>query len=127
MKRVFLLFCCLTCLGLGSGAVYADTVWFDPANNFSGTAPTGYLQVNFTDVAGGVQLLITSNLKGGENLDPGKALYLNFNPALNNLSSKLTFTLQGNTNFFQAAGLETANSFLPVSRLPDCVLIPSAS
>lgn len=112
MKKILLFLCCLTCLGPASGAVYADTFWFDPANTFSGTAPTGYLQANFTDVAGGVQLVITSNLTAGENLDPGKALYLNFNPALNNLLSKLTFTLQGNTNFSQAAGVQTgANAF----------------
>jgi hypothetical protein len=40
----------------------------------------------------GVQLKITSSLSGNENLDPGKALYLNINPDKYNLLGSLGFS-----------------------------------
>ena len=85
---------------------------FDPGNTFSGTAPAGSLTADFTDVAGGAQLVITSNLAAGENLDPGKALYFNINPSKDSLLPSLTFTLTGNTGFSEAASVMTgADSF----------------
>ncbi len=83
------------------------TLSFDPANTFSGTAPSGSMTADFTNISGGVQLVITSNLASGENLDPGKALYFNINPADDSLLSKLSFTLTGNTNFNQQATVNT--------------------
>jgi hypothetical protein len=85
---------------------------FDPSNTFSGTAPAGSITADFTDVAGGVQLVITSNLAAGENLDPGKALYFNVNPSKDSILQNLSFTLTGNTNFNQQATVMTgADSF----------------
>jgi len=81
---------------------------YDPANTFSGTAPAGSLTADFTDVAGGVQLVITSNLAAGENLDPTKALYFNFNPAKDSILQNLSFSLIANANFSQAATVATA-------------------
>jgi hypothetical protein len=95
----------------GTGAAHAS-LSFNPGNTFSGTAPSGFLTANFTDVAGGVQLVITSNLASGENLDPNKALYFNINPAKNSMLQHLSFTLMGNTNFNQQATVLTgADSF----------------
>jgi hypothetical protein len=85
----------------------ADTLYFLPSNTFSGTAPAGSLSASFTDVAGGVQLVITSSLASGENLDPGKALYLNINPAKSPLLSGLTFALTANTGFSEASSVMT--------------------
>jgi hypothetical protein len=99
---------------LAAGSAYAAsyTYSFDPANTFSGAAPTGSLTATFSDVAGGVQLVITSSLSTGENLDPGKALYLNFDPARASDLSSLTFSLTSNTGFSQAATVETgANAY----------------
>jgi hypothetical protein len=88
------------------------TFSFDPTNTFSGTAPAGSLTADFTQVAGGVQLVITSNLGPGENLDPGKALYLNFDPA--DTVTDLSFTLTANTGFAEAATVMTGeDSFKP--------------
>lgn len=98
-------------LAAGTGAAHAS-LSFDPSNTFSGTAPAGSLTADFTDVAGGVQLVITSNLASGENLDPGKALYFNVNPSDDSILSKLSFALIGNTNFNQQAAVLTgADSF----------------
>jgi hypothetical protein len=90
-------------------AASADTLTFSfaPANTFSGTAAAGSITATFTDVAGGVQLVISSALSPGENLDPGKTLYLNINPSKSSLLSSLTFALTGNTNFSQAATVMT--------------------
>jgi len=90
----------------------ADTLNFDPANTWSGTAPGGSLSAAFTDVAGGVQLVIDSNLGAGENLDPNKALYLNISDS--SLLSTLAFTLTANTGFSQAATVLTGeNAYRP--------------
>jgi hypothetical protein len=56
------------------------------------------------DVAGGVQLTITSALMGTENLQAKKALYLNVSNSID--PTKLSFSLTGNTNFAQASKVE---------------------
>jgi hypothetical protein len=90
------------------------TLAFLPTNTFSGTAPAGTLTAEFTDVAGGVQLVITSNLAAGENLMAGDALYFNINPALSADLPSLTFTLVTNTGFSQAASVQTGeDAFKP--------------
>jgi hypothetical protein len=96
-------------LALMPAAAFADTVTvsFLPTNTFSGTAPSGTLTAQFSDVAGGVQLVITSSLASGENLDPGKALYLNINPSKSFMLPDLSFALTGNTGFSQAASVQT--------------------
>jgi len=102
---------CLLILALAARSAHAS-LSFDPARTFSGTAPDGSLTANFTDVSGGVQLVITSYLAAGENLDPGKALYFNFNPQKYSILPSLSFTLTGNTNFNQSASvLKGADSF----------------
>jgi len=92
-------------LFVAAGTAHAGSLDFAflPSGTFSGTAPAGTLTADFTDVAGGVQLVITSSLASGENLDPGKALYLNLDPADSSLLGSLTFTLTANTGFSQAA------------------------
>jgi PEP-CTERM motif len=107
----------LGALALAVTAAHAGVLEFDflPANTFSGTAPAGTLTAIFTDVAQGtcggsggcVQLVITSNLGSNENLDPGKALYLNIDPAKSSELGSLAFTLAANTGFSQAAGVAT--------------------
>ena len=92
---------------LVAGTATADTLNFLPVNTFSGTAPAGTFSASFTDVAGGVQLVLTSTLGTNENLDPGKALYLNIDPAKDSLLSHLTFALTANTGFSQAAVVMT--------------------
>ena len=85
---------------------------FNPGNTFSGNAPAGFLTADFTDVAGGVQLVITSNLASGENLDAGKSLYFNFNPSKDPILNNLSFALTGNTSYSQQAIVLTgADSF----------------
>jgi hypothetical protein len=90
------------------------TLDFLPTNTFSGTAPAGTLGVTITDSkslatlnSNQVQLMITSSLASGENLDPGKALYLNIVPALSGDLGNLTFLLTANTGFSQAASVNT--------------------
>ncbi len=83
MKRsgYLVLLLLLTCL-LAALPAGADTLNFLPTNTFSGTAPGGTLSISFTDVSGGscpavggcVQMVITSNLGSGENLDPNKGI-----------------------------------------------------
>jgi hypothetical protein len=80
---------------------------FNPVNTFSGTAPVGYLTADFTDVVGGVQLVINSNLAVGESLDPGKALYFNFNPSKSSILPNLSFQLTGDVSFCQQADVST--------------------
>lgn len=112
-------------LAFGSSTAHADLVFnFLPGNTFSGTAPTGTLSADFSNVAqlscttanggvttmgGCVQLVITSSLGTNsgikENLDPGKALYLNIDPALSSELGSLTFDLTANTGFSQAASV----------------------
>jgi len=95
---------------LGSLGAQADsfTYNFDPTNTFSGTAPAGSLTATFSDLAANeVQLVITSNLASGENLDPNKALYLNIDPAHSALLSTLGFALTANTGFSEAATVMT--------------------
>jgi hypothetical protein len=65
------------------------------------------LSADFTDVAGGVQLTITSSLASGENVDPGNALFLNSNPVKTGDLAFLTFALTANTGFSQAATVAT--------------------
>jgi hypothetical protein len=67
-----------------SGASRADVVFeFDPVNTFSGNAPTGTLSATFSDVSGGVQLVITSNLGSGENVaTKNDGFYFNVEPGL---------------------------------------------
>jgi PEP-CTERM motif len=95
----------------------AGTLEFDflPVNTFSGTAPAGTLTAVFTDVlANQVSLKITSSLASGENLDPGKALYLNINPSKSSDLASLTFALTANTGFSQAASVQVGeDSFKP--------------
>lgn len=106
-----LMFCALLTATLGSvtGIAHAS-LSFNPENTFSGTAPAGYLTANFTDIAGGVQLVITSNLAAGENIDPNKALYFNMNPSQNAILQNLTFRLTGNANFNQQATVNTGDN-----------------
>jgi hypothetical protein len=109
----FVATCAFALLGSWVGAARASdiTLVFEPTNTFSGTAPGGpatstILSAEFKDVAGGVQLILTSNLAAGENLDPGKtvanqrsgAWYFNFNPMKDSLIAghNLTFTLTNN-------------------------------
>jgi hypothetical protein len=94
-------------------AAFADVTFsFLPTNTFSGTAPAGTLTATLSDVVGGVQLVITSSLGAGENLDPGKALYLNLDPTLD--PTKLAFALTANTGFSQAATVMTGeDAFKP--------------
>jgi len=98
-------------LALAPSAAFADMLNFnfDPVNTFSGTAPSGTLTAQFTDLAGGdVQLVLSSSLAAGENLDPGKAWYFNFDPSKD--ARNLSFTLTGNTNFGEAAVVLTTNN-----------------
>jgi hypothetical protein len=82
------------------------TFTFNGTDNISGTPETGSLTASFTnDGSLGVLLTITSNLGAGENLDPGKALYLNLLPTLD--PTALTFSLKSNVGFSQAANVET--------------------
>jgi hypothetical protein len=114
----------LGALALAVPTAHAGTLEFDflPANTFSGTAPAGTLTAVFTDVAqatcggsgGCVQLVISSSLASGENLDPGKALYLNIDPAKSSELGSLAFTLAANTGFSQAASVMTGeDAFKP--------------
>jgi hypothetical protein len=92
-------------LTIGTTCASADTFTFQflPVNTFSGTAPAGTLSVTFSDgAAGHVNMTITSSLAAGENLDPGKALYLNFDPADDAALGALNFALTANTGFSQA-------------------------
>lgn len=93
-------------LTIAAGSAHAS-LSFVPTNNISGDNIAGSLTADFTDVSGGVQLVITSNLASGENLQPAKALYFNFNPSKDPMLSSLTFTLTGNTNFSQQATVTT--------------------
>jgi hypothetical protein len=110
----------LGALALTAPAAHALEFFFLPSGTFSGTAPAGTLTAAFTNVAqsscttanggvatsgGCVQLAITSNLASGENLDPGKALYLNIDPAKSSELGSLTFDLTANTGFSQAAAV----------------------
>jgi hypothetical protein len=83
----------------------ADSLYFLPANTFSGTAPGGTLSVDFEPGPSTNQLIMTivSNLATGENLDPHAAVYLNINPARSSYLGNLTFTLQSNIGFSQAS------------------------
>jgi hypothetical protein len=110
----------LILLGMTGQARANLSLFFQGNGTFSGTAPTGTLSAVFTDVAGGVDLTITSNLGtggAGENLDPGKALYLNFekgSPTQAVDLAALNFQLISNTNFSQQATVMTGiNSFKP--------------
>jgi len=89
-------------LTIAAESAYAS-LSFVPGNVISGDTIAGSLTADFTDVTGGVQLVITSNLAPGENLQAEKALYFNFNPSKVSVLSNLTFTLTGNTNFNQQA------------------------
>lgn len=91
------------------GTARADSTFnFDPGNTFSGTAPTGFMTAVFSDVTGGVQLVLASSLGTGENLDPGKAFYFNINPGLVLSLSNPLFALTANTGFSEAATVMTA-------------------
>ncbi len=94
-------------LCVAGGSAHAS-LSFTPANTFSGTAAAGFLTAAFTDVTGGVRLVITSDLASGENLDPGKAIYFNFNPLKYSILTNLSFSLTGNTNFSEAASVSKA-------------------
>jgi PEP-CTERM motif len=116
----------LGAIALIDPAAHAGVLEFDflPTNTFSGTTPAGSLTAVFTDIAqsncgggtggGCVQLVITSNLASGENLDPGKALYLNLDPAKSSELAHLSFTLTANTGFSHAASVLTGtDAFKP--------------
>jgi len=110
MKK-FLIYAVVLLVLFAAGSAHAS-LSFDPSNTFSGIAPAGSLTADFTDIAGGVQLVITSNLAPGENLDPGRSLYFNINPSKDSILQNLSFTLTGNTNFNQQATVLTgADSF----------------
>jgi hypothetical protein len=82
------------------GAAYADTLSFNPGNTFSGTAPTGSLTATFTDVPGGVQLVITSNLASGERVaTKNDGFFFNIDPAASSLLSHLSISLTSFTGF----------------------------
>lgn len=109
MKSIVLL---ITCILLMPMAVFAapTSLSFNPSNTFSGDTPIGSLTASFTDVTGGVELVINSNLASGENLNPDKALHFNFNPS--KVPTNLSFALSSNTNFSQQATvLRGADSF----------------
>ena len=89
-----------------TGNAKADfTLDFVPGNTFSGTPAAGSLTATFSDVSGGVQLTLASNLAAGENLDPGASWYFNFNPA--KTVTNLSFGLHSNVGFSQAASVST--------------------
>ena len=89
-----------------TGKAKADfTLDFVPGNTFSGTPAAGALTAAFSDVSGGVQLTLASNLAAGENLDPGASWYFNFNPA--KTVTNLSFGLHSNVGFSQAASVST--------------------
>jgi hypothetical protein len=95
---------------LGSASARADFILnYSAASTFSGTAPAGSLTATFTDVAGGVKLVLSSSLAAGENLDPGPegAFFFNFDPSQSTLLSSLNFQMIANTNFSQAATVST--------------------
>jgi hypothetical protein len=106
-RRLTLVLAIVVGLAYAPAALADVTFNFLPVNTFSGTAPAGTLSATFSDVTGGVQLVITSNLANGENLDPNKALYLNINPSLDGQLSDLGFALTANTGFSQAASVQT--------------------
>jgi len=111
MRRLLIVGLLFLLLPLTNQAAYGDLVYyFNPTNTFSGTAPAGSLSATFSDVTGGVQLVLTSALAAGENLDPGKALYLNFDPMKASSLGSLTFTLTGNTGFAEAAVVSTGSN-----------------
>jgi len=97
-------------LGMASVPAEADLIFnFLPTNTFSGTAPAGTLTADFSVVsANQVQLVITSSLASGENLDPGKALYLNFNDAKVSDLPSLTFALTAFAGGFSEAAVVMA-------------------
>lgn len=66
------------------GAAKADLIFdFTPTTSFSGTAPSGSLQVVFHTVSTGVvDLGIHSSLATGEFVLPGDGFYFNIDPAL---------------------------------------------
>ena len=116
----------LGAIALIDPAAHAGVLEFDflSTNTFSGTAPAGSLTAVFTDIVqsncgagtsgGCVQLVITSNLASGENIDPGKALYLNFDPAKSSELGSLSFTLSANTGFSEAANVSASeDTFKP--------------
>jgi hypothetical protein len=102
----------LGALALIPATASADSYTLDflPTNTFSGTAPAGTLSATFSDVSGGVQLVITSSLAAGENLDAGGSLYFNINPTKSSLLSGLNFALTANTGFSQAASVATGEN-----------------
>jgi hypothetical protein len=79
-----------------AGSARADLTFnFLPTNTFSGTAPAGTLTATFSDVGTNqVQLVISSNLASGENVQANNGFYFNFNPAKAPAElAKLTFAL----------------------------------
>jgi len=100
----------LLTLAIWSTSVSADSVSFLPSNTWSGTAAAGSLTIDYEPVAGfsnELTMTISSSLASGENVDPGKAFYLAINPAKNSYLPDLTFTLQSNSGFSQAASVST--------------------
>jgi hypothetical protein len=99
-------------LTLGAAPAAADSITFsfDPINTFSGTAPTGPLTATFSDVGGDVQLVLTSNLGTGENLAANEAFDFNLNPSIDSILGNLSFALQSNTGFSQAATVLTSRN-----------------
>jgi hypothetical protein len=88
----------------------ADIVAFDflPANTYSGTAPAGSLTVTLTDVAGGVQLVLTSNLAPGENVAAKDGFFLNVTSNVDPTS--LNFKLTSSTGFSTPAEVSTSRT-----------------
>ncbi len=94
--------------GFARAPAYADfTLNFDSGNTFAGTAPAGSLSVSFLTVDGGVELTIVSSLVGNEQLDPRKALYLNFNPSKD--VTKLSFALLSSSGLSKTAKVLTGS------------------
>lgn len=112
----------LAYLVLFTGTARADLLTYNfpagaPFEFSGGQAPSGSLTVQFTDITvsgkDAVSMVITSALGTNsgmkENLDPGKALYLNLTDAL---IGTLSFSLTANTGFSQAASVaQASNSF----------------
>lgn len=99
-------------LVLGASPGRADELLFSGSGTWNGSAITGSFSATFTDVTGGVQMVLDSELSAPEKLDAGKVLYLNFNPAKVNLLSALSFTLQSNVGFATTGTFDVgANAF----------------
>jgi hypothetical protein len=86
------------------------TLAYDASNAFRGdVAFPGSITADITDVTGGVQLVITSNLATGEYVEThssasgAEGFFFNFDPALSAILPDLTFTLKSTIGAFTQA------------------------